>query len=189
MRVVASWQRSLNLLGSQCVENVNADFLKADIQSNEYDLIIGVDIVFQLIIPLYDLAEKDLLEKIFSSLKRGGKLLMEIVDYSQRINEIEERGGVIREWVEFPLGDPYQYSLNMYTTDEDKNLVVDKTFIDRTSSNRTYMCNVIRPYTRDSITDVLSNNGFSVEIYDNECEYDLKYENIEKSFRVIATKK
>ncbi len=51
------------LAGSKCVKNINSDILKETIERGRFDLVIGVDIVLQIISPLYDNAESDLLGK------------------------------------------------------------------------------------------------------------------------------
>ena len=61
------------ILGSDSVSIINKNFL-VDTPNEIYDCIILVDIVFQMLSPLYDNAEKDTLEWICKHLISGGSM-------------------------------------------------------------------------------------------------------------------
>lgn len=168
------------------VRNINEDFLGADLK-DRFDLVIGVDIVMQIISPLYDHAEYDFISKISSLLEKGGYLFLEIEDHSNIIQKVQENRGVYRIWKEFDASDPYQYTLNKISIDDDGNFVFEKTFILRDGSKQEYMKNVIKNYSRGQMVDLLSGFGYAVDIYSvgqNEIELDYK----EDVFRVLARK-
>ena len=175
------------MLHSQKVRNINANFLDEPPIANRYDLVVMVDIVFQIIAPLSDTAEKDTLEWIRKSLRDDGFLFMEIEDYSNTFEELAANEGALRKWEEFPAGDPFQYALHLIEKDADGNLVIGKTHIRRDSNERDYFRNVIKSYTIENMTSLLEQNGFSVRIYPGEFEVG-EYRGT-KRFRVLARKK
>lgn len=171
---------------SQNVEIRNCNFLEDRIEQNEYDCIVMVDIVLQIISPLYDLAEHDTIEWVKKALKKDGYLFVEIVDYSEMINDIQNKGEKYT-WKEFPLGDPFQYSLDKFSVDKDKNLVCEKRFIGRDNEKRDFFKNVIRSYTPEELLKILELNGFCGKIY--LCEDDsLPESERNNTYRILAQK-
>lgn len=160
-------ERFKKIAQSKKVTNICGDFLSEKIE-NKFDLIIGIDIVMQIIAPLYDEAEKDFLDKISDSLVDGGYLFLELEDYSQVYDDIRRMGGVIQKWEEFDESDPFQYSLHKITIDSDDNLVYDKLFIPRNEGEKSHFKNVIRNYTRGEIKGILEQRGFEVTIFSME---------------------
>lgn len=179
-------ERFARILFSKCVETRNKNFLEDEIQADEYDCIVMVDIVMQIIAPLYDLAERETIDWVYGSLKKGGYLFMEIVDYSNIINRIE-REGELHIWEEFPKDDPFEYSLQKFSVDEDKNLVCEKRFIGRNNGKRDFIKNVIRSYTPKEISGILSAKGFETEIIPYE-EDSLNESERNATFRILAKK-
>lgn len=174
------------LASSRVVEIRNCNFLEDKVWENEFDCIIMVDIVLQIISPLYDLAESDAVQWVRRALKKDGCLFAEIVDYSEILKRIGKEGD-LRTWVEFPKEDPFQYSLNKFSIDKDDNLVVEKNFIGRNGSTRDYFKNVIRPYTPDGLAGILSSNGFNVSIY--SCYDTAQFgEERNNTYRILAKK-
>lgn len=174
------------LLSCSNVEIKNCNFMDDVSKQNEFDCIIMVDIVWQLISPLYDSAEHDMMQWLRKALKQGGYLFIEMIDYADIMRRIEKEG-TLRTWIEFPEGDPFQYSLDKFSVDMDNNLVCEKFFIGRNNNVRDYFKNVIRSYTVEEITELLIKNGFDTKIY--PC-YDESLPEIEKdsTFRVLAKK-
>ena len=60
------------ILKCKNIENINKNFLEDKIIKNSFDLIIMVDIVLQIISPLYDNAEAETLNWVYESLNKGG---------------------------------------------------------------------------------------------------------------------
>lgn len=181
-------QKFAQILSCNKVENINKNFLEVRPEKEIFDCIIMVDVVMQLISPLYDAAENDTIAWIKHSLKKGGYLFLEIEDYSKIIEGVCE-DGVLRRWEEFPQEDPFQYMLQKMSVDIDGNLVVEKWFIRRNSSEREYFKNVIQSYTKQKIKELFSRNGFDVTIH--LCEDDLLFQSGRSGneiFRVIAKK-
>lgn len=145
-----------------------------------------VDIVLQIVSPLYDLAESDTIRWVKKGLKKGGYLFIEIVDYSDMIKNIENKGEIYT-WKEFSEGDPFQYSLDKFSIDKDKNLVCEKRFIGRDNEKRDYFKNVIHSYTPKELSEILERNGFNVKVY--QCNDSSLPENERNNtYRVLAKK-
>ncbi len=156
--------RFADLLSCYRVENRNQNFLEDKTREDEFDCIIMVDIVLQIIVPLYDLAEEETFRWVAKALKKHGYLYLEIIDYSYLMKQIEKEG-VLRIWEEFPQADPFEYCLQKMSLDQDHNLVNEKCFIQRDSNARDYFKNVIHSYTPEQLEHILDKNGFSVTVY------------------------
>ena len=154
-------------LNSTKVSNINGNFLSISPQGDKYDLVIGVDIVIPLISPLSETAENDWLRVIKSLLKKNGWLILELQDFKNTLKMIQLSGGELRIWKEFHASDPWQYGLDTYSI-HGKDIVWDKTFIKRDLPlEKSSFTNILRPYARDEIRDLLESAGFDkVQIFD-----------------------
>lgn len=179
-------EKFAEMLQSKKVKTVNKNFLEDIPNGENFDLVVMVDIVFQIIAPLHDNAERDTMEWVSNALKDGGYLFMEIEDYTEILLEIERSDGSLRRWVEFGEGDPFQYALHLIQKDGDGNLVVKKTHIRRDGGAQDHFRNVIRSYSEEEIQDLLTRSGFSVQIFPGEFELG-EYRGT-KRFRVLAQK-
>lgn len=155
----------LDLYKSKRVDIINKNFLEDDSPcGGGYDLIILVDIVFQLISPLYDEAEHDALQWLYGRLNKGGMLYFELEDYSAKLQNILKKGADLF-WEEFPPEDPFQYGLYKLDVDEDGNIVDDKKFILRNTNTEESFRNIIKSYTRDESIKLLTKYGFDPMVY------------------------
>lgn len=176
-------ERFKKLMGCSLSQIVNQNFLE-DRSKRKYDLIIAVDIVTQIISPLYDNAEKDMFWWICEHLEDDGALFLELVDYSSTIEELKGNP-MIRTWEEFPEADAYRYGLYSRSLDSDGNIVKDKIFIRRSDGEPWISRNVVKSYSRDEICGVLGRYGLTCELYPYE---GINNEN-KDYYRVIARKK
>ena len=179
-------ERFAEILHSKNVRNINSNFLDDAPKSGAYNLIVMVDIVFQIIAPLYDSAEKETMEWITKSLQDGGYLFMEIEDYANTFLEIKQNDGAVKKWVEFAEEDPFQYALHLIERDADGNIVINKTHIRRNGGEEDHFQNVIRSYSKEAIMELLMKYGFSVQIFPGSFETG-EYKGTER-FRVLARK-
>jgi len=155
-------------LGSKKVTSIHGDFLSIDPSSHKFDLLIGVDIVTQLIPPVSGDAERNLFNAIKNTLKNGGWLLLELQDFANIINMAQLAGGVLRQWKEFHESDPWRYGLDAFSV-QGRDIKWKKTFIHRTSLAKTSSSTeILRAYTRDEIRELLTGIGLSdVRFYDH----------------------
>lgn len=167
---------------------INKNFLEDDENYDGYDLIIAVDIVLQVISPLYDNAEKETFVWIKKHLNKGGILLLELEDYSDPLSQIE-KSGRITSWEEFPERDVFQYGLYSMSKDDDGNIVDKKIFLNRNTKEADGFQNVIKSYSKEQIIDILHIYEMEGEIfpYYDECD-DTPNDQRRKIYRVIARK-
>lgn len=130
------------------------------------DLVIGVDIVFQLIGPLHGKAEDKLLKWSAASLKKGGCLVFELMGFEHFKKFIDlSEDGIFRAWEEFPPHDPFQFVLAKISQNKQGDIVWDKLFLKRNSMEKSTFTNVLRPYSRKEITKKLESYGFKCRIF------------------------
>ncbi len=170
-------------MGCSLSQIVNQNFLD-DSRKRKFDLIIAVDIVMQIISPLYDNAENDMFKWIDEHMEDDGALFLELVDYSSTIEKLKGNQ-IIRSWEEFPDADAYRYGLYSRKLDTDGNIVKDKIFIRRGDGEPWISQNVVKSYSRDEIHDVLDKYGFTCKLY----PYKGTNNENKDYYRVIARKK
>lgn len=151
-------------VGSQIVENHNEDILKVS-DSNIYDCIVAVDMVTQMITPLYDEAEEEYFRWINNHLKMGGYAFFEIKNYKKEVDTISETGEPIKRWEEFPEGDPFQYGLYSIDIDDDKNIVNTRLFYERATGKMEGITSVVKPYEECAFISVLKKYGMEGQIF------------------------
>ena len=169
-------------MGCTMAEIVNQNFLE-DRSEKKFDLIVAVDIVIQVISPLYDKAEEDMFKWFYEHLEDDGKLFLELVDYSSTVEALKG-DRIVRTWEEFPDADAYRYGLYSRRLDQDGNVVKDKIFIRRSDAEPWISQNVVKSYSRNKICEVLHKYGFTYDLYPYE---GLNNEN-KDYYRVIARK-
>jgi len=146
-------------IGSKKVQNLNKNVFDIS-HLNSFDLIIGVDIVLQLIAPLNKNAEKSILEWIKLSLKPNGFLILELWDFEHILKQIELFKNDLRIWEEFPESDPWEFVLADIKKNEQNDVIWKKMFLKRGAMERSEFTNILRPYSTQKITSILEQNGF-----------------------------
>jgi len=150
-------------IGSNKVENLCADFIEHDTKHEGFDLVIGVDIVMQLIVPVAKDNEKKFLDKAFHLLKPGGALILELMDFSDVIKMNDLSINKLRLWKEFDSFDPWQYGLDKFTI-SGNDIIWDKVFISRDRGiDDSFFQNILRHYTFKTIHEKLCAAGFLSE--------------------------
>lgn len=176
-------ERFKKLMGCRLSQIKNRNFLEDNLKS-KFDLIIAVDIVIQIVSPLYDNAENDMFQWIGRHLEDDGALFLELVDYSSTIDILKDNQ-IARTWEEFSEADAYRYGLYSRRLDADGNIVKDKIFIRRDDGQPWISQNVVKSYSRDEIRDILNKYGFTCELY----PYRGGNNENKDYYRVIARKK
>jgi hypothetical protein len=167
-----------NHLGSTAVTNILGNFLDQK-PLQQQDLILGVDIVFQMIPPLYPTAESDALTWIRESLSPGGYLALELRTFNDFKRQLQlEDDKILRTWESFPEPDPFEYVLAEISMTNEQYIYWDKLFLKRNSTDRSRFTNILKPYEPEHMTTLLSQHGFShTQVFQNWTgrELDLTY--------------
>jgi hypothetical protein len=152
-----------NYISSKKVTIICGDFLDANVEIESVDLIIGVDIVLQLIAPITDDSETNFFQKVFSSLKPEGVLILELLDFTSMIKMCELSEGKLKLWQEFSEEDPWQFGLDQLEI-INNDVICEKRFINRDRNiPDSYFDNVLRHYTFEMVRDKLEMIGFNNE--------------------------
>ena len=147
-------------LNSTKVKNINDNFLSINQRVEKFDLVIGADIVVQLLSPLSRTAENEWLSAIKNILKKNGWLVLELQDFENTMKMVRSSGGELRVWKEFHASDPWRYGLDTFSM-QGRDIVWDKTFISRGPSSETSsFTNILRPYAKNEIENLLEGAGF-----------------------------
>jgi hypothetical protein len=159
-------ERFKQYVGSTRVINRMANVL--DFPPEEaMDFCLGVDVVMCLIGPEAPDAEARTLRWAMNSLRPGGMLVLEFCDWEPRLREIDAHGGVLQTWQQFPPPDPWEFVLENTSRIGVRDILWDKLFLKRGSSERSRMNMVLRSYTKPAAEALLVNEGFTgVEIHD-----------------------
>jgi len=171
-------------VNSTKVKNLNSNVLEMKPFEN-FDLIMAVDIVFQLISPVDDLAEEVFLKWARKSLKSTGFLVLELWDLDNIKRQLELFQNNLKIWEEFPSSDPWEFVLAEITADSNKDIVWKKMFLKRGAAERSSFINILRPYSKAEITEILLKAGFAhVQIFDY---WELPSRMQQGEFIVVAT--
>jgi SAM-dependent methyltransferase len=175
------------LVGSKKVKNICGDFTKQEIEVDSVDLIVAVDLVIQLISASDEKSEMIFFEQVFSALKPGAILLLELMDFSNLI-QMYELNNNIQLWKEFNIADPWQYGLDDYVV-KGMDIMWDKKFISRDRTvNDTSFQNILRQYTFDIIKEKLCSVGFMSDDISKFEYWNNKGDILNDEFIVLATK-
>jgi len=149
----------------QKVTNINKNIFDSPPLRN-FDIVLAVDIVIQLIAPINKNLEKDIMNWVNQSLKPGGFFILELWDFEHILKQLELFQNKLKIWEELPISDPWEFILSNISKDEKNDIIWEKLFLKRNSLDRSKFINILRPYSRSQISIILKDNGFdSVKIY------------------------
>ncbi len=152
-------------LSSNKVNNINKNIFDLEPLVN-MDVVIGVDIVFQLIAPVYPNAELDLLSWIYGSMKSQGHLVLELWDFEHILQQLSLTNNDLELKEHFDASDPFESVLANIKQNAEKDIVWEKKFIKRSDKSISEFNNILRPYSSQQITRVLEDAGFeNINIY------------------------
>jgi len=146
-------------VNAQKTKNVCASFL--DYPPPPLDLVIGVDIVLQLVAPVSQGSEKSALKWMKDSIKPEGFLLLELWSFENIINQLDACNGNLKIWEEYQIDDPWEFCLANITRMKNNDIKWDKTFLKRGSTQKSSFTNILRPYSQKAIKQKLMENGFT----------------------------
>lgn len=171
---------------SSRVCNINDELFNVNL-NKQFDIIIGVDIVLQLISPTSKNAEELFFQWTLDHLSKDGYLILELWSFQEILQQIELSENSLKLWQEFPSSDPFKYLLAHIHKDENQNICWNKKFIKRNTYDESEFFHVLKPYSKQKIVKLLEKYGFcDIQIFDywnqkSDCEKD--------EYIVVAKKK
>lgn len=130
------------LIGSKKVKIFNRDFLKSKLKKNTFDLIIGVDIIFNLISANSKSHQLLFLNLCRKYLKKNGALLLEVMSFKNEINLLKKKNSYTKTFL-FGKSDPYKNVKAKYKL-IDQNIYIKKFFLHKNGSN-SFFSNLVKP--------------------------------------------
>jgi len=148
------------------VTNINKNIFDA-LPPKNFDIVLAVDIVIQLIAPLNKNSEKDIMKWINQCLKPGGFVILELWDFEHILQQLELFQNKLKIWEDLPKSDPWEFILASISKDKNNDDIIwEKVFLKRNSQDRSKFINILRPYSRKQISIKLEENGFeSIKIF------------------------
>lgn len=172
---------SRTFFASKFAKNVNSslvgifqeDFVKTSLQLGHFDVIIGIDVVINLIGAISKNYLHDFFIKSISYLKPGGIIILESITLKREIEAIRKsENGFFTPWKRFVESDPFKYGLDEMSLDADGNLVWHKYFIERNTGREESFTNILKPLDKSDMLSIAANIGLTVSFYDQWQEYD-----------------
>jgi len=153
-------------VSSKVVTICNEDFLEANLVAQEFDLVIGIDVVTNLIGAISNDHILKFIAKAKSCLrKKGGEIVLELMTCEREkkfINQSENN--IYRTWKRFDKNDPFMFGLFEMSFDRMGNVVWHKQFITRNGQISTFD-NILRPVTDKDIVELSGELGMKCEIF------------------------
>jgi precorrin-6B methylase 2 len=145
---------------SKNVSFINDDLFKVS-PLNNFDLIFGVDIVFQLLSALSEKAEKQTLDWIYDSLKPNGSILLELREFKSTLHVLDtQHDGINRTWEKFDQSDPFDFVLSKQYVNEQNYLVRENLFYKRNTFETSFFKILLKLYSPVKISALFLRHGF-----------------------------
>jgi SAM-dependent methyltransferase len=169
----------------------NEDFIEADLYGELFDVVIGIDVVTNLIGAISKNHTQEMLAKAHSCLVYGGGVVLELMTCEREINFIRQsEGGVYRTWKRFDESDPFRYGLDEITQDTQSNVVWIKEFVARDGAISSFR-NILKPFSKTVIEKEASAVGLKCEFFkswtDNDDTADQEYVVVLSPMRGVST--
>ncbi len=138
------------------VTNMNGDFSGVGVDEAAWDWFVVIDNTFTYLYPENALYPTGLLEKAMRSLKAGGYLLLDFINYAKR-----EPDNEIRHWVAYAENDPYAYGLYSHKISNGINLS-ESIFVKR-GGGESRKLEESKVYSLQEISTLVASCGFEVD--------------------------
>jgi len=168
------------ITNSKLVKILNKNFLNSKLKKNSFDLIIGVDIVFNLISANSIKEQSKFLNLCKKYLKKGGTLLVEVMSFEKHI-DILKTNKFYKKKFYFDKLDPFE-SVDVKYKLIDKKIYIRKKFFHKNGSISNFS-NFVKPIPKN-FWDKL--NEWNVKIFDY---WNNKSDTPEDEYIVILNKK
>ena len=171
---------------SSLVEIHKQDYVKSSLEGDRFDVIIGIDVVINLIGAVSKNYINDFFKKSSEYLKPDGLIILESITLQREIDAIRKsENGIFTPWKRFAESDPFKYGLDEMSLDELGNLVWKKFFIERNTGREESFTNVLQPLNKSSMKVIAQDNGLKVSFFDNWDELD---DTSDEEFVAVFTK-
>jgi SAM-dependent methyltransferase len=154
-------------LDSKIVKFYNKDYVVTELQNEKFDLIIGIDVVINMIGAISPQHINLVFDKAIKQLTSDGILLLEYMSLNREINFINNsENGFYRTWKSFATSDPFKYGLDEVSRDENGNLLWNKYFISRDTIKEEKSSSVWMPLNKDDFNTLASKYEMACSFFD-----------------------
>lgn len=147
----------------------NDDFIEADLHGEVFDVVIGIDVVTNLIGAISETHTQKMLTKAQSCLTAGGGIVLELMTCEREMNFIRQaEGGVYKTWKRFEESDPFPFGLDELSLDNRGNMVWDKLFISKSGDTDRLerIVSILKPFSRSTFSDLCRVFGGILTLFD-----------------------
>ena len=167
-------------INSKKVKIKNKNFLNSKLKNKSFDLIIGVDIVFNLITSNSKKEAKKTLSLSKKYLKKGGIVIFEIMSFEKELAILKEKI-YFKKFIKFDSSDPFMSCVEKYKKIK-RNIYIHKTFIDRNGRSSSFS-NIVFPIKKSYWKKF---KDWNIKIYDY---WNKKSDTAENEYIVVLKKK
>ncbi len=160
--------RFSNYLNSSLVHIYNEDFLSNKTIPQKFDIIIGIDVVINLIAAINKKYVDSFFTLALNKLNKDGKIILESITLKREIDAIKKsENGIYYTWKRFLDSDPFKYGLDEMSLDTKKNLIWKKYFISSNNEKEEMFINALMPISKKGMQLIAEKYSLEVEFYDN----------------------
>ena len=167
-------------VNSKKIKIENKNFLNSKLKNGSFDLMIGVDIVFNLIAANSKKEAKKVLSLSKKYLKKGGTIVLEVSPFNKELSLLQDKKNY-KKIVKFAPSDPYRNCIQKYKKIK-KNLYIHKKFTDK-NGNSSSFSNLVLPIKKSYWKKL---KDWNVKIYDY---WNKKNDTDENEYIVVLKKK
>lgn len=135
------------LMQTKKVKVKNKDFLKAKFKKKSFDLIVGVDIIFNIISANSKKDQKNLLNLCFDILKNKGCIIFEIMTFEREL-KILRKMKHFSKIVKFDKTDPFKKVFIKHELINNDKILIKKTFLKKNGEISKFS-NLIKPIDKN----------------------------------------
>lgn len=148
------------------IQLINENFLDSVLQSDTVDLIIGIDVVINLIGPISETSINNFFEKAYHLLTKGGCCILEFMTCERELFFIQNSfDNIHRPWKQFSDTDPFIFGLDQLSMNGE-NIYWEKRFIKRDTGAISYFKHLIMPISKSVMQQHADKYGFKATFFD-----------------------
>jgi len=131
-------------VNSKNIHIVNKNFINFKFKRNFFDIIFGIDIIFNIISANSKFEQKELLKKCKKALKRGGYLIFEVMTFNEELKKLKNKN--FSKIFKFDKTDPFDKCTVDYSLSKN-NILLEKTFLKRNGQQSKFV-NLVSPINK-----------------------------------------